>query len=417
VAGLNETKVKNHTHADGEFLWDGDLSGFGLRVKPSGSKSFLIQYRPKGMTVTRRFTLGKWPVLKVEAARVKAMAELAAIANGANPSKDRKDAIALRSDTLADAIELYLATTQRGKLRKAADVEKLFAKYVTPLLGKRPRREITRADVKDVLAKVVEGATRGPGYVMANHVLKRLHELFAWMVREEHVERDPTEGITPHAEQARDRVLDDRELRLVWQASEQLTYPTKHLVQLLLLTGQRRTEVGEIKLSELDLDQRLWTLPRDRSKTATVHEVPLSDAAWAVVQDAIAERTKLAGNQPWTYLLVTRADVPIGDYSDIKEATDKAIASLVQKGQPPVPHWTFHDLRRSLRTRLGQLGVQPHISEMVIGHQKGGVVAIYDRYTYRPEKLDALTRWADMLARLASGKSNVLQWKTTPKSA
>jgi integrase len=189
-----------------------------------------------------------------------------------------------------------------------------------------------------------------------------------------------------------------------------------------MLLGQRRAETSGLRRSEINQREKLWTLPTSRYKTSTMHEVPLSDAAWDIIAAAIRERQKIAtgddGQPPaeWDAVFVSgRADTPIRDYSMLKERIDKKIAELQREQAKvtgdkvkPLTAWGFHDLRRTLRTRLSALGVRPDIAEMVIGHSRQGMQAVYDLHAFRSEKRASLNLWATALARIVEPIDNVV---------
>jgi integrase len=226
---------------------------------------------------------------------------------------------------------------------------------------------------------------------MANRVFRTLQGLFRW-AREDRklIEGNPCAGITCQKEQARTRALTDAELERVWGAFAGLSFQPRSAFKLLLLTGQRLNEVVGAKWAEIDFERALWTLPaheQGRSKMRKdVHLVPLSPAALAI----FAELKQMNGSLPTVFrskgkgagtAAPTRSMVSIP-----KMHLDRALAGMAQ--------WRTHDLRRTCRTGLSMLGVEPHVAELVIGHTLPRIVAVYDRYIYLAEKRDALNRWA-----------------------
>ena len=151
------------------------------------------------------------------------------------------------------------------------------------------------------------------------------------------------------------------------------------ILKLLLLTGCRRAEIGDLKWSEIDLEARTITLPGERTKNGQQHVVPLADSAIAILTgiERRADREHVFGH--------TRAG-GFCAWSGSKREFD-----AVLKMKEP---WTVHDLRRTVRTGLGELGVQPHIAEAVINHVPPKLIRTYDRNTYAAEKRDALDKWA-----------------------
>jgi integrase len=209
----------------------------------------------------------------------------------------------------------------------------------------------------------------------------------------------PCVGIeAPGEEKKRDRVLIDAEIDALWAAcgkgepdgSGGIGKPFGSFTKMLLLTGQRRAEVAEMRWSEIDKDKCLWTIPGGRTKNKLVHIVPLSTQAMAIIDSV----TRIAGD----FVFTTTGDSGLGGFSRAKERINKRM-----KAAKP---WTFHDLRRTASTGMSSLGVQPHVVEAVINHisgSKAGVAGTYNRWAYLPEKTDALQLWADHLDRLVAG--------------
>jgi integrase len=193
-------------------------------------------------------------------------------------------------------------------------------------------------------------------------------------------------------------VLTDDELRLVWRAAAQIEWPFGSLVQLLILTGQRREEVAAMRWSEIQDSGRVWILPGDRTKNGQAHHVPLSGAAQAL----LSALPRLAGSD---LILTTTGARPISGYSNAKERLDRVIEELAEaeahdREAAPliVQPWRLHDLRRTVASGMARLAVTPHVIEAILNHRSGivsGVAAIYNRHDYLDERRDALEKWAN----------------------
>jgi len=222
---------------------------------------------------------------------------------------------------------------------------------------------------------------------------------------------NPVIGTNKHgAEKARERVLTDEELLEIWNACRDDDYG--RIIKLLILTGQRRGEVGGMCRSELQLDLKRWSLPKDRTKNGRPHDVPLSEPALEIIQGIpdLHDRNHLFG----------RFDNAFAGWDRSKRAMDARIVDARKrrgKRAPAHSHWTIHDLRRTAATRMADLGVQPHVIEAVLNHfsgAKAGVAGIYNRSTYAPEKRAALDKWAEHVEALVAGKpSNVTHMQGT----
>ena len=201
-------------------------------------------------------------------------------------------------------------------------------------------------------------------------------------------------------ERSRDRVLTDAELCAVWNASSKMSYPIGHFVKLLILTGQRIREVASLKRSEISEVHNIWTIPAAKTKNQLDQEVPLSPQALSV----IASCPKLGD-----YLLMSgrRAEQPINCFSGAKRDIDVILAE-----DGPIGHWTWHDLRRTFRTGLSGLGIDPHIAERTLNHIDGGLRRVYDRHDYRELKRNAMERWGNFiettLAKKVTGADVIL---------
>ena len=233
------------------------------------------------------------------------------------------------------------------------------------------------------------------GRTSAARARGNLSALFTWALKEGLCEtnpviatNDPGEGIPP-----RDRVLSDHELAVVWKACQDDDFG--RIVPLLILTGCRREEIGALKWSEVDLDSDVLTIPGSRTKNHRQHVLTLPAAAIDILQAAPRREGR-------DYVFGVRGGA-FAAWSYAKIALDGRITTAEGKA---LPRWTLHDLRRSFRTGLGRLGVQPHIAELAINHAKGGLQAIYDRHAYQREIAHALAMWASHVADVVAGRAD-----------
>jgi integrase len=182
-------------------------------------------------------------------------------------------------------------------------------------------------------------------------------------------------------EQSRERVLSLDELRAIWNAADPgCDYGV--IVRLLMLTGQRREEVGGMRWSELDLDRGLWALPAERTNTGEAHVVPLSSQAVELLRGVERRpgRDNVFGNGRGSY----------SGWSRSKARLD---------GRAKVPDWRLHDLRRSLKSGLHELEISSDVTERILNHARRGVQKVYDRAQYLPARTRALQAWADHLLK------------------
>jgi integrase len=156
--------------------------------------------------------------------------------------------------------------------------------------------------------------------VQANRTLSRLRALFNWAVEKERVASSPAVMKLPTQEQPRDRVLSDDELRWLLQACDAIGPPFGPLTKLLVLTGQRLNEVASMTWSEVDLENRLWTIPRERAKNDRAHEVQLSDAALAILR-SLRSFPRICE----TLIFTTTGKTPVSGFSRAKRRLDSAM--------------------------------------------------------------------------------------------
>jgi integrase len=242
-------------------------------------------------------------------------------------------------------------------------------------------------------------------------VLAAVRKFFNWLVGRDVLMVSPCTLVTPPAaEQSRERILSDDELRLVWEAAHGDGWPFGPLVKLLILSGQRLSEVGGMRWDEVDLPGKLWTLPPERVKNRQRHEVPLSNAAVEILSALPRIKTTKG------FVFTTRRDAAVSGYSRAKDRLDASIAAALPSDASAIEHWTYHDLRRTLSSGMARLGIQLPVIEKVINHTSGsfrGVVGVYQRHSFSDEKRKALDAWASFVLQIVAGqpRDNVVPLK------
>ena len=233
--------------------------------------------------------------------------------------------------------------------------------------------------------------------------------MFSWLVQHRMVPANPVSGVyKPPQAGDRDRVLTNAEVRWLWQACDEVGEPFGPLFRLLLLTGQRQTEVAEVTRAEVSEDGATWSLPGARTKNGRPHLVPLS----ALARDTLAGARPIAGRVG--YVFTTNGRTPVSGFSKAKRQLDVKMLARARRDDPEatIPPWRLHDLRRTAATGMADIGIAPHVVEAVLNHVSGaraGVAGIYNRSAYADEKRAALDRWADHLSGLVAGRaSNVV---------
>ena len=406
-----------------EYLWDAKLSGFGIKVTPSGTKSYLVQYRMGGRgSPTRRYTLGKhgapWTPSK---AREEAERILTEVRMGADPqdrkTMKRQEAVDLAFDKYAERF-LRLYGERNWREKTLSDSKRFLTGEKSPareLLGKKPLPSIIRSDVAAVLDQI---PATSPGY--ARNLYSVLRKMFTWAVSRGDIDRSPFEGFQgPRPVGSRDRVLSDDELRLVWLGSLKMEYPFGPFYRLLMASGQRREEASAISWQELNRENLEWTLPASRSKNGKANVVPLNGLVIKLL-DGIAGATiwPLRG-----YVFTTTGHSPVSGFSKAKKRLDRLMVEISQQesheragdsGSSFLEPWRVHDVRRTFATGLQRLGIRFEVTEAILNHVSGarsGVAGVYQRHDWKEEKRAALDAWADFCGGLlhpANGACDVV---------
>lgn len=441
---------------------DALVPGLALRVTPAGHRSFVLvaRYPSHPKNPTRR-ALGDYGELTLDQARDKARAWLALIHRGIDPkvqeARDRAAELRRQVTTFAAVAQEFLARAVKGPAyvelerladeRRAADKQidrkaALAAVWADPVNralvqrtrseGIRHKDEAIRAvqgdfikrwgprPITDILPEECAAAIKAVGRrapYEAHNRLGHLRRLFSWAIgtNEFGITESPVERLSPNdligKREARIRILDDAELRAIWQATsgpadisdliegrrrdvkrdatKPLGYPLGPLFRMLLLTGQREAEVGNMAWSEVDFDKALWTIPAARMKGGRAHEVPLAPDALKLLRSL----PRFAGGD---FVFSTTSGVrPVSGWSQAKKRLD---------GLSGVTEWKIHDLRRTARTHFSALPVQDLVRELVIAHARPGLHRVYDLHAYQEEKRECLTLWEARLQGILAPK-------------
>jgi len=386
-------------------IWDSMLPSFGLRISEQGTKSWMVMYRVRGGAPgKRRLTLGRYPVISLAKARERARRIFELAFDGIDPAEGRPPARepAPSFEKVAEQfISRYAKPKNRGWHRQQVDLAREF----TPYWGTRRIDTITRRDVLDVLDQISDRVSP----LRANRQLALIRKLFNWCLERGVLEISPAANVKPPGrEVSRDRVLSDDEIRSVWVCCDAVGHPFGAIFKLLVVTSQRREEVGRMLWADLDLGKGSWTIPRERSKNGVANEVPLSPLALAIIK----ELPRFEG-EDLVFSASNGSGRPASGYSKAKLRLDRMIAARrASEGSPEMPEWWLHDLRRTAASGMAQLGVPPHVIERVLNHISGsqaGVAGIYNRYGYLPEKRQALDAWSRYVENLVTpGQGNVV---------
>jgi integrase len=391
------------------FVWDSKVPGFGVRVYPSGKRMYVFQYRSKSGR-QRRVAIGLHGPFTVDKARDAAADLYEAVRKGRDPVEEQKAAARRTSDNIEVVAEDFVQRYLAGKGRAQSyidDTRATFANHVLARWRGREIKTITRRDVVELLDGIVDAGKP----IAANRTLAAVRKLFNWALQRGIIEASPATLVEmPAAERKRERTLEADEIRAVWGACDDLGYPFGHFFRMALATGQRRDEVACMRFADVDETDRIWTLSSKITKPSRAHAVPLSPLALDILGEAKEAAKELLGEQadtePATYVFTTRGDRPISGYSKAKRRLDRTIAEARSDGGlPEMEPWRIHDLRRTVGTGLGKLGISRFVIGRVLNHADRTVTGIYDRYEYLAEKRQALEAWGRYLENLIAPPS------------
>ncbi|MBM0169689.1 tyrosine-type recombinase/integrase [Altererythrobacter sp. C41] len=391
-----------HPGAKDKLLWDEKLRGFGLKVTPAGSRIYLYQYRMGGRgSKVRRYTIGKHGSLTPDQARKEAKRLAMLVTQGIDPQTEKKERRRVVVDlAFSSYLDRFVSDCLKVSWKASADeVEAMLRAYALPEIGNKPLPDIRRGDISAVLRPLRDKPAS------ASKLFAVLRRLFRWAISEGDLETSPMAAMeAPTPPKSRDRTLGDDELVTIWRASETIGYPFGPMVRLLVLWGARRNEVAGLPWAELSRAERLWSLPASRAKNGEAVSYHISELAFAELE-ALAKRAGKSGAWPRRgFVFSTTGDTPVSGYSRAKRRLDAACEKA--NHGTALPHWTLHDLRRTLATGMQRLGVRFEVTEAILNHRSGsraGVAGIYQRHHWGPEKKAALDAWSRHISTLLDG--------------
>jgi integrase len=366
-----------------KIFFDDEVLGFGLRVRKGGSRKWVIHYRQGGLQ--RRHTIGPASVLTVDEARIKARKVLVAVDDGKDPAAEKIARRAAAGLIFSSVMKDYLAVRQQTMKPRSHEESTRHLKRAWKAIHGLALTSVTRP----VVAARLRDISSSSGPVAADRARSTLSAMFAWAIGEGLCDTNPVVGTNKASEdKPRERVLNDAELTAVWKAAPDNDYG--RIVRLLMLTGQRRLEIGELRWPEIEGEgeSALIALPSRRTKNSRQHDVPLSPAARRILGACIKRNAR---------------EFVFGDGKGGYSGWSKSKAALDEAAK--IAPWVLHDLRRTTATRMADLGVQPHVIEAILNHvsgHKAGVAGIYNRSSYATEKRAALNLWAEHIERIAA---------------
>jgi len=351
--------------------WDTGQSGFGVRVSQGGSKTFVVVHGVE----RRRLTIGRYPTISLKQARDKAKELQAGLTLGLIERRP--------SPPYTNALTLYLeASEAKNRPGTVVEYRRLLTSHFA--FGRKRLSDITRADIQQKLNKLKDRPSE------QRHAFVALKVFFNWAVREEHLQANPIGSMRPPTrQQSRERVLKLEELAAIYQTACDHQRPYGTIVQLLVLTGQRRNEVGALRWSWIDRDKQLITYPADFTKNRRLHVLPYGERVAAILDD-------IPEHKDCDFVFPGRkVGSHFNSWSKSKRAFDLKLES--------VDPYVIHDLRRTYSSTLAQLGTPIHVTEKLLNHVSGtisGVAAIYNRHSYLDEMREAAFRFDEHVRQL-----------------
>jgi integrase len=377
---LTDAAVKRlKAPAQGQIdFFDSGYPGLTLRISCGGRKTWNYCYRFAGKP--RRMSLDVYPVMSVAEAHDAWRAARDRVRAGHDPAKP---SITPATD-FGSIFEEWMQRDQEQH-RSARDTRKRIEREVLSLWAHRKIDSIGRRDILDALDRMVD---RG-NVTSALRLYAHLHRMFQWCLGRGIVQANPVTALPkPASETRRDRVLDDAELLKVWQAAEKVGYPYGQATQVLILTGARRQEIAALRWSEIE--DGIIHLSGARTKNGEPHLISLSSFARPILASL---------PQTGDFVFSLTGKFPIRNWSRAKADLDD-FAGVTEP-------FVIHDLRRTVATGLQKLGVPLEVTEAILGHTSGsrsGVVRIYQRHDYLPERKAALESWGAYVMALVDGQ-------------
>ncbi len=351
-------------------VWDSATPGFGVLVNERSKSWIVMRGRERKLKV-----IGRFPSTSLSDARLEAKKLLVSPASDTQPPPSFLE-------TRDQFLEKHGATLRPRSLYQIKRTLTLYFDW------KKPLTDITHNDVATVVEGIKKPSERA-------HAVKDIKTFFSWCVPR-YIPHSPCAGLKKPEQKSRSRVLTELELAAVWKAAEAAGYPFGRIVQLLILTGQRRSEIGGLRRSWIDTEKRTITFPAAITKNGRDHVLPYGGTAATLL-------SSLTDDGDLLFPARGKLENPFNGYSPSKVRLDKFIKGDNEKS--PVAAWTLHDLRRTFATNLAALGTPIHVTEKLLNHISGtvsGVAAIYNRHSYMDEMRAAIMEWERRLTEIVA---------------
>ena len=394
--GFTDTFVRNLKPGDKRIdIADPGKRGLRLRVSTGGTKTWAWMFKHNGYA--RRYTIGVYPTVSLADARraVETLREKhkAGVMPEQQETSDRPRNVAALAD-------VFYRTRVVPLLRRPDATKQILDHDIVPAIGNKSLATVTTVQ----LGNIIDAMVARDAKVHAGRCLAVMKQMFAFAESRGFMDRNPATSMKRAdygiSSEPRERRLSDDEVAVVWRAlneAPRLSDPIKYGLKLLLLTGARSGELRQARWEHIDWDAATWTVPGVNRKSHRKGKTPKD---WVVPLPPLAlelfrELHTVAGDSPW--VMFSGTGQPVTDKS-IARAVKRLLASGTFGDMDP---WTPHDLRRTFRSGLSRLGVEPHVAEIALSHSLGGIVRVYDKHSYADEHRAALELWARHVAVVA----------------
>lgn len=399
---MTDRKVKSLKPSGDKQIdyWDEFFPGFGLRVSPRGTKTWVYMYRNpkpgKGRGKKRRYKIGTVEAFDLADARKEASQLAGRVASGEDPQgekiDERKEA-KKGAKTFGDLADRYFDEHAKPNKKSWHKDKQAIERDLKPEFGDEKANLITQEDVE----ALIEGIRDRGAPVQSNRTLEILRGIYSWALSKARVRKEfrlttsPCEGVKKLTrETARDRVLKTGEIKPIWEAAGIDQSRTAASFKLRLITAQRGGEVHTMRWSDIDLDEKWWTIPAEFSKNNLSHRVPLTGMAL----DILKALKKTSADPEWVFPKFQGG----GPVVNIQKLTARI------RRRSKVKNFRPHDIRRSVASEIASMGFPRLTIAMLLNHMDRDITGTYDRHSYDREKREALEAWEHRLTEIIEGK-------------
>lgn len=395
---LSDIQLRSWIKAGKAIAGKSDGDGLTFTLSAQGTATWILRYRIAGRA--RELTLGRYPDLSLGEARKLAAAKRVEVQQVIDVAaiKQQKKVVAKQAANVEQLANLWLDNTVRRRHQHPEVTERVFKRDILPALGKCDTKSVTTPEITRLLAKI--NASGRPS--IANDALRHMKAMFAYGEALGMVDRNPAERIKlEHAggqEKSRTRALTSTEiaklLKAIREAGVKFGRDNELAVKLLLALACRKMELFGAKWDEFDFSSNLWRIPAIRVKTGISRELALAPQVVAWLQEL---KIRACDSD---YVFPARRESKQKRFAHVSPDTTWRALHELNHG---LEHFTVHDLRRTSRSLMADIGVPFDVAEKILGHKLPGVAHVYDRGNSIEQQQIALARLALTLTELETG--------------